>query len=65
MAFKDFVNEITTPYDDNGHGTHVAGISSSNGILSDGLFSGIAPQSNMKPAMAPLFGHLKPLNGFI
>ncbi len=47
VAFKDFVNEITTPYDDNGHGTHVAGISSSNGILSDGLFSGIAPQSNI------------------
>ena len=22
VAFKDFVNEITTPYDDNGHGTH-------------------------------------------
>ena len=41
VAFKDFVNEITTPYDDNGHGTHVTG------ILSDGLFSGIAHQSNI------------------
>ena len=24
IAFKDFVNGRTTPYDDNGHGTHVA-----------------------------------------
>ena len=25
VAFKDFVNNISRPYDDNGHGTHVAG----------------------------------------
>lgn len=24
VAFKDFVNGVRTPYDDNGHGTHVA-----------------------------------------
>ena len=24
IAFRDFVNNITTPYDDHGHGTHVA-----------------------------------------
>ena len=47
IGFKDFVNHIDTPYDDNGHGTHVAGIASSNGILSDGIYSGIAPQSNI------------------
>ena len=25
IGFKDFVNHIDTPNDDNGHGTHVAG----------------------------------------
>jgi len=47
IAFKDFVNNINYPYDDNGHGTHVSGIAASNGYLSDGLYSGIAPKSNI------------------
>lgn len=25
LAFRDFINGRTEPYDDNGHGTHVAG----------------------------------------
>jgi len=31
VAWKDFVNARATPYDDNGHGTHVAGIALGSG----------------------------------
>ena len=34
IAFKDFVNEKHVSYDDNGHGTHVAGILGGSGFLS-------------------------------
>ncbi len=47
LYFKDFVNNETTPYDDNGHGTHVAGICAGNGTLSDGKYRGIAPLVNI------------------
>ena len=47
LYFKDFVNNETTPYDDNGHGTHVAGICAGNGMLSDGKYRGIAPLVNI------------------
>lgn len=47
LAFKDFINNIETPYDDNGHGTHVFGICSGNGALSNGKYCGIAPNSNL------------------
>jgi serine protease AprX len=40
LFFKDFVNQRTSPYDDNGHGTHVTGIAASSRI-------GIAPASNI------------------
>ncbi|WP_250160125.1 S8 family peptidase [Caloranaerobacter azorensis] len=47
IGFKDFVNNKTSPYDDNGHGTHVSGIIASNGYSSKGKYAGIAPECNI------------------
>ncbi len=44
-AFVDFVNGATAPYDDEGHGTHVAGIIAGNGHDSLGRHAGIAPDA--------------------
>lgn len=46
VAFKDFINGRKDPYDDNGHGTHVAGIIGGNGYSSKGKYIGIAPNCN-------------------
>ncbi len=53
--FTDGNSAPVAPYDDYGHGTHVAGLIASNGRLSQGEFGGIAPG-------ARLFG-LKVLDG--
>jgi serine protease AprX len=45
--FVDFVNGHTTPYDDHGHGTHVAGIIAGNGYDSGGARSGMAPRARL------------------
>jgi len=47
IKFIDFVNEKEKPYDDNGHGTFVAGVCAGNGALSCGKYSGIAPKANI------------------
>ncbi len=45
--FVDFVNGRTLPYDDNGHGSHVAGIIAGNGHDSNGQKAGIAPGASL------------------
>lgn len=46
-GFVDFVNHRTEPYDDNGHGSHVAGIIGGNGFSSKGRYKGVAPECNL------------------
>jgi serine protease AprX len=55
VHFRDFVAPVASPtnyyteypYDDFGHGTHVAGIIAGNGYDSSSLRSGIAPKANI------------------
>jgi serine protease AprX len=47
VAWKDLVNEHPSPYDDNGHGTHVSGIIAGNGIASRGKYTGMAPEAKL------------------
>ncbi len=42
IAFKDFVNNQTMPYDDNGHGTHCASL-----IAGGGDLPGVAPDAKL------------------
>ncbi len=46
-AFVDFVGGRLNPYDDYGHGTHVAGIIAGNGYDTFGSRAGIAPDANL------------------
>jgi len=46
-AFVDFVHGRTSPYDDNGHGTHVSGIIAGNGYDTFGARAGIAPDAHL------------------
>ncbi len=47
IAWADFINYKQAPYDDNGHGTHVAGIIAGNGSGSFGKYRGMAPEANL------------------
>lgn len=47
LAFQDFLYQKENPYDDCGHGTHVAGCLAGDGYLSDGRFCGVAPSCNL------------------
>ncbi len=47
LGFQDFVYKQENPYDDCGHGTHVAGCLAGDGYLSEGRFCGIAPSCNL------------------
>ncbi|WP_143311883.1 MULTISPECIES: S8 family serine peptidase [Carboxydocella] len=47
IAFKDFINGKKLPYDDFGHGTHVAGIIAGNGYMSNGQYKGVAPEASI------------------
>ena len=46
-GFYDFVSYQKRPYDDNGHGTHVAGILAGDGHASGGKYTGIAPGASI------------------
>lgn len=46
-VFQDFVGKKISCYDDNGHGTHVAGIASGIGMAQSGKYCGVAPESRL------------------
>lgn len=46
-GFKDFVRDRKKAYDDNGHGTHVAGCIAANGSESGAKYKGSAPEANL------------------
>ena len=47
LVFKDLINRRDEMYDDNGHGTHIAGIIGGNGLASRGKYVGVAPKCNL------------------
>ncbi|MCX6045175.1 MAG: S8 family peptidase [Chloroflexi bacterium] len=42
-----FGSAQTSPDDSNGHGSHIAGIISGNGVTSNGAYIGVAPKANL------------------
>lgn len=45
--FKDLINKLQYPYDDNGHGTSIAGILCGSGISSSSIHKGICCKSKL------------------
>lgn len=50
VAWVDYVNGKTTPYDDHGHGTHVSGTIAGTGNASNGQYKGVAPEASLMVA---------------
>lgn len=46
-VFHDFCNHKNQPYDDNGHGSHIAGIIAGSGRMSKGRYRGVAPCASL------------------
>lgn len=46
LGWKDYVNGETNPYDDQGHGTHVAGIAAGEGEANS-EYKGVAPEAGL------------------
>ena len=46
-TFVDLINDIPYPYDDNGHGTCTCGIIAGNGLASNKIYTGVAPEVNI------------------
>lgn len=46
-GWYDTISGKPRPYDDNGHGTHVAGIAAGSGLLSHGTYRGMAPRAHI------------------
>ena len=47
VGWHDVLSSTRQPYDDYGHGTHVAGIAAGSGQASRGLYRGIAPRADL------------------
>ncbi|HIU77528.1 MAG TPA: S8 family peptidase [Candidatus Pelethocola excrementipullorum] len=47
LAFRDFIDQRDIPYDNNGHGTHTAGIAVGNGRAGNGRYRGVAPGASI------------------
>ncbi|AEK73648.1 subtilisin-like serine protease precursor [Thermococcus sp. 4557] len=47
VGWKDYVNGRSSPYDDNGHGTHVSSIAAGTGAASNGKYKGMAPGAKL------------------
>lgn len=47
VAFEDRIAGRGFPYDDNGHGTFVAGVAAGRGVLSGGRLQGVAPAADI------------------
>ncbi|AFD00746.1 Subtilisin-like serine proteases (peptidase S8 family) [Methanocella conradii HZ254] len=50
VAWVDYVNGKSTPYDDHGHGTHVSSTIAGTGNASGGQYRGVAPEASLMEA---------------